>query len=196
MELDTLIEDSEKFIPHATRPLEQSRVEKPLTAEKRVVFCSKCGEGMSESKLQYHTDNLCCCRAISCPNFGHGCKMLQIPLNQLASHLKNDCKAEKYKNELIARSTKRTEFILCSTCGYQLELRMWRKHEQELCENRLVPCKNEHLGCPVLVPLNERHLHESINEAYERHCLYLSGHGCCLHVDESDILYPWTAEVS
>mgnify|MGYP001810524099 CR=1 FL=1 len=74
-------------------------------------------------------------------------------------------------------------------------LKDWRKHEHEDCENRLVPCKNHNIGCQVMVPKRERALHEHLQEDYARHCLYMSGHGTYLNINENDIVYPWTVEM-
>lgn len=167
----------------------------PEVRSKVEAHCPLCNELLSSSSINTHP-LLCPFRPISCPNFGIGCNQKAIPLCRVQMHLKEECPAEKAKQEMIDRSFKRNDLIQCSTCGYQVELRSWKRHEQDLCENRLVPCKNSHLGCGVLVPLNERHLHESIDENYDRCCVYFSGHGSFMQIEESDVLAPWTAEVS
>ena len=74
----------------------------------------------------------------------------------LEAHLLHDCEAEKHKYAMIEKSNMRQEVMICSSCGKNVILRALRYHEQCLCENRLVNCRNAHLGCPVLIPLAER----------------------------------------
>ncbi len=187
-----------KAVPKLTVKIDLSdevKDEAPPSTPK-VSICPQCGEGVKEIQLAIHMVEKCNFRPIACPNYGVGCNQKAIPLNNMHFHLLNDCAAERFKDEMIQRSKKRKEYIQCATCGYQVELSKFRKHERELCENRLVPCRNHHLGCSVLVPANEREIHEKIAENYERFCLYFSGHGSYIHIQESDILAPWTAEVS
>lgn len=167
----------------------------PEVRQKVDMNCSLCNELLPFSNSSSHQIS-CPFRSITCPNFGVGCNESSIPLNRIQFHLEEECFAEKLKQEMICRSLNRNKLVQCSTCGYQVELRLWKRHERELCENRLVPCKNSHLGCSTLVPLNERHLHESIDESYERCCIYFSGHGSFMKIEESDIVPPWSAEVS
>jgi hypothetical protein len=59
------------------------------------------------------------------------------------------------------------------------------RHVRERCVNRLVPCKNAHLGCRVLVRLLEKHKHEFVDgrrSAQIRTCLYMGGQGVHIHL--------------
>lgn len=197
-ELEAQLLEAEKlemqFISKEPFSAKESKGEEKENSAPKVLICPQCGEGVKESLLSIHMKERCFFRPISCPNYGVGCNEIAIPLNNIEMHLLHECKAEKLKEEMIVKSKKRDEYIQCSTCGYQVELRNWKKHERELCENRLVQCKNHVLGCSVMVPMSERDLHELIDENYERFCLYFSGHGSYVHVLESDIACPWTAE--
>ncbi len=159
-----------------------------------VVVCSDCGEAMRESQLTWHLKDSCSFRKIMCPNFGCGCNAMDIPLLKIREHLATDCKAEKLKEKFIKQCKDRLEHVMCSTCGEQVQLCYFRQHNREKCPNRLVPCRNHHLGCPILVPLRERHLHEHVDENYERYSVYFPGHGAYLNVSENDVVEPWTAE--
>lgn len=186
---------SEKLIDNAAQSygqLEPKPEEKPK--EPVVVTCPQCGEAMRESQLPMHMHEICNFRKIMCPNFGFGCNEKQIPLNGIQDHLLNSCRAEKLKDQLIAKCNSRKELVQCSTCGEQVQLCYFRQHNKEKCPNRLVPCRNHHLGCAVLVPLRERHLHEHIDEGYERFSSYFPGHGSHLLLEETDVVAPWTAE--
>jgi DNA-directed RNA polymerase subunit M/transcription elongation factor TFIIS len=198
-ELESQILQSYKIARQVPSTLDESNKEISGDSKKpqqKVIICPQCGEGTRESQLSVHMKESCFFRPVACPNYGIGCHETAIPLHNVQLHLIHDCKAEKLKEEMIIKSRKRNVYVQCSTCGYQVELRNWQKHERELCENRLVPCKNHSLGCNVMVPLTERNLHELIDESYERYCLYVSGHGSYIHIQESDIICPWTAEVS
>lgn len=159
------------------------------------VLCQLCGEGVKESALYVHSNEKCPFRKVICPNYGQGCNEKEVPFIEMNNHLKSDCNAEKWKEKLIANSKRRQMPLQCSTCGDFVPLSKWRRHENELCGNRLVPCRNQHLGCAVMVPLAERAMHELVAEDYQRFSLYLPGHGMHLAIEENDIACPWTAEV-
>jgi hypothetical protein len=165
------------------------------TKEPMIAVCPECGEAMRESQLSTHRRESCPSRCVMCPNFGLGCNERKIPLHLIRDHLAKDCHAELLKTQLVGQCYARHAEVMCSTCGEQVELRHLRQHDIEKCPNRLVHCRNHHLGCPVMVPLRERHLHEQINENYERFCMFFPGHGGCLQLNESDVLEPWTVEV-
>lgn len=186
---------SEKVIDSAATSYGQldTKVEEKAK-EPVVVTCPQCGEAMRESQLVVHMQEICNFRRIMCPNFGFGCNETSIPLNGLQQHLHQVCRAEKIKESLIAKCKERKEFVHCSTCGEEVQLCYFRQHNREKCPNRLVPCRNHHLGCAVLVPLRERHLHEQIDEGYERFSTYFPGHGSYMLLEETDIVAPWTAE--
>eukprot|EP01031_Cornospumella_fuschlensis_P030430 gene30430-36771_t len=172
----------------------QQEAARPLSAIKMVV-CPDCTESMRESALPHHLIDDCRCRRVMCPNFGFGCKEQAIPLAALQDHIAQHCNAEKHRQQMYMKSRHRFEKLQCSTCGDMVMLKDWRKHEHEDCENRLVPCKNHNIGCQVMVPKRERALHEHLQEDYARHCLYMSGHGTYLNINENDIVYPWTVEM-
>lgn len=181
------------------RPASPSMEEGVTPAEEvktpAVAVCSQCGEGVRESQLALHMAKTCHFREIMCPNYGSGCRETNIPFAMMNQHLQKHCPAERLRETLIAKSRQRQELVQCSTCGEMVSLAHWRRHERELCPNRLVPCRNHHLGCPCMIPMRERHLHEHIDEQYERFTLFMPGHGSHLAIDEGDITSPWTAEV-
>lgn len=89
-----------------------------------------------------------------------------------------------------------TELMKCPGCGEVVALMDLKKHERELCVNRRVPCRNHPLGCPVMVRLKDRALHERVDGIKAvRPALYLPGHGAHLALGEGDLCCPWTAEV-
>lgn len=159
-------------------------------------LCEQCGESVKTSKLPLHVSEHCNFRPVLCPNYGVGCNNLAVSLADLQNHLLHECEAEKIKAKMIANSDHRTEIIVCPTCGKNVALGNLRHHETEKCENRLVQCRNSHLGCLVLIPMIERHLHENVDENYERSAIFFGGHCSRVSLDEGDISGPWTSEVS
>jgi hypothetical protein len=113
----------------------------------------------------------------------------------LASIDEYGCTVERRKDVLVERSKKRRELVMCSGCGEMVQLLYLKRHERELCANRKVPCRNQCVGCNVMVRLKERGLHESVFQGRQtRSCLYLSGECTQLAILEDDIPAPWTAE--
>lgn len=165
------------------------------TKEASFCLCDQCGESVKTSKLPLHMSDYCNFRPVLCPNYGVGCNNLAVSLAHLQNHLLNECEAERIKARMIANSDQRREIIVCPTCGKNVMLGNLRQHETEKCENRLVQCRNSHLGCPVLIPMIERHLHENVDENYERSAIYFGGHCSRISLDEGDISGPWTTEV-
>lgn len=165
------------------------------TTTLKVVECPLCASNIRESQLLIHCKEECNNRLIMCPNYGFGCYLNNIPFSAVKDHILNECPAEKQREEMCARSHHRNTLILCASCGEKVSVRGYRQHELKECINRLVPCKNQHLGCQVLVPLKDRRKHEYVDEHFARYSLYLCGHGSYLHLAETDIACPWTAEV-
>lgn len=92
--------------------------------------------------------------------------------------------------------SQQTELVQCPACGEHIPLLQLRKHERNLCINRRVPCRNQAVGCNVMVRLGERALHEHVDGSKQtRSTLYMASHGACLSLQEDDIPCPWTAEV-
>lgn len=161
-----------------------------------ISICPQCGEAMKTSAINRHLIETCSFRKIFCPHFGRGCLEPPFPMTDLQAHLMTHCKAEKNRDRLIENSKYRLETIMCSACGESIVLCKWRKHTNEDCPNRLVPCRNHHLGCPCLIPLRERNLHENVSENYARYSLYFPGHGSHMVINETDIDSHWTSEVN
>lgn len=160
------------------------------------IVCWKCNEGMKASQLPLHLSECCVLRTIMCPNIHRGCDQKEIPLKQLQSHLLNDCKAEKKRQELIEKSKLRREEVVCSGCGELVPILFLKRHESELCENRRVHCRNHALGCNVMVRMRERSLHELVDGRKQtRSSFYTVGHGVNLSIGEDDIKGSWTTEV-
>lgn len=162
----------------------------------QMVLCADCSESIRESQLPHHLAEDCKYRRVMCPNYGFGCKEQAISLMNIRIHILSECKAESYRKAMMAKSKQRMEKVQCSTCGEFVMIKDWRRHETELCENRLVPCKNCHFGCEVMVPMKEKQLHELVDESYARHGVYFNGLGSHLNINENDIICPWSAEVS
>lgn len=145
-------------------------------------------------KLLLHVAQECPMRAVCCPNRQYGCHET-VPVGKVQQHLKTRCVYEKIKDELIKKSKQRRELVLCAGCGEPQPLMFLKKHEQTECANRLVPCRNWHLGCPVQVRVKERHLHEDVTiDNTLRSCLYFGGGGARMSLEEDDIVPPWTVE--
>ena len=133
-------------------------------------------------------------RTVCCPNRQYGCHET-VAVGKVQQHLKTNCVYEKIKDELIKKSKQRRELVLCPGCGEPQPLMFLKKHEQTECANRLVPCRNWHLGCPVQVRVKERHLHEDVTiDNTLRSCLYFGGGSARMNLEEDDIVPPWTVE--
>ncbi len=159
------------------------------------VVCPQCSESVKNSQLVPHLKEKCSMRKIMCPNIHSGCDQRLIPLSLLQHHLQFNCRAEQLRDEMIARSKVRYEPMQCTACGEFVPAMLLRKHEVERCENRRVPCRNQCLGCNVMVRLRERDLHEQVDGKRQlRYALYLGSHGAHLAIQEDDIPCPWTAE--
>ncbi|CAN0021419.1 unnamed protein product, partial [Ectocarpus fasciculatus] len=162
-------------------------------AEKRLEEAKK-QEAHLKRKLLLHVAQECPMRAVCCPNRQYGCHET-VPVGKVQQHLKTRCVYEKIKDELIKKSKQRRELVLCAGCGEPQPLMFLKKHEQTECANRLVPCRNWHLGCPVQVRVKERHLHEDVTiDNTLRSCLYFGGGGARMSLEEDDIVPPWTVE--
>jgi hypothetical protein len=84
------------------------------------------------------------------------------------------------------------DFVICSGCGQEVPLIAYRRHVREQCANRLVPCKNHPLGCPVMVRMQDRRTHEFVDsrrEAQARTCLYMGGQGAHIFLVLSPIYF-------
>lgn len=156
--------------------------------------CPLCEESFPSSKSDTHKD-LCQARIVFCPNRSYGCSV-GVKFSGIRCHLLNECIAERRKIELIERCNKRKELVRCVGCGDLFPLRDLRHHEEHDCHNRKVPCRNAHLGCPVVLRASMRKAHEEVDNlrARTRYCLYLSGAGAHIALNEDDIVAPWTAE--
>ena len=64
---------------------------------------------------------------------------------------------------MVYRSKLRREPITCVGCGLDIPLKDIRKHDNDYCANRYVPCRNWALGCQVMVRLQERAKHEYVD---------------------------------
>lgn len=165
-----------------------------FTPDPAFTVCPQCGEAMKQSLLTPHLSKQCIRRPIMCPNLHFGCPERAVPLQDLHAHLRN-CVVELNRDQMVARAQQRREPIQCPNCGQIMQLYELRKHERESCPNRLVPCRNHHLGCNVRVRLGERHQHELVDgQKHARIALYLRGHGSHLGIEEDDLASPWTAE--
>lgn len=152
-------------------------------------------EWQLKRKLQTHISQECPMRSVCCPNRQFGCRET-VAIGKIQQHLKSQCVYEKLKDELIKKSKQRRELVLCPGCGERQPLMLLKKHEQNECGNRRVPCRNWHLGCPVQVRMNERYLHEDVTiDNSLRSCLYLGGCGARMNLEEDDIVPPWTVEL-
>ena len=115
-----------------------------------VTSCGDCGETMKSSQLSVHKRERCFKRKVLCPNRQFGCtgegkRPLDdcehkfefvwsldtegIPLDELQEHLKNNCKAEIWRDELISRSKLRKEPMQCILCGQMIPMEDLRIHE-------------------------------------------------------------------
>merc|ERR1712196_426026 len=70
-----------------------------------------------------------------------------------------------------------------------------RKHDKFFCSNRKVRCRNFELGCPCLVRLSTRHLHEQIEHLTgPRSCIKLGGGQSFIALNDEDLEPPYTVE--
>jgi len=180
-------------------PLPQQESPRPGSVETDTVMslpvlCSDCKESMKSSLLPWHLKNSCKMRKIYCPNRMFGC-MAEIPFSLILQHVRSECEAEAHKDALVKKAKQRQEPVHCPACNELVPLDKLRKHEEQECSNRRVPCRNWCLGCTVQVRLRERKLHEEVDGTKSiRTALYLTGMGANVGIDETDIITPWTIE--
>jgi hypothetical protein len=161
-----------------------------------IITCPDCHERLppQHSNLNKHQQLFCSYRKVFCLNRHLGCDV-EVPLVHLDHHLTHDCEVEMKKEQFIQRSKKRLELVQCPGCGENFPLGKLSKHEREECLNRKVPCRNAILGCPVMVRLKDRKLHEDVHSSIRpRSCLYFNGSDTHVLFKEDDILPPWTIE--
>lgn len=189
----------EVVIPPPPPPLPQTESPRPSSVETDTVIslpvlCQDCKESMKSSMLPWHLKNSCKMRKIYCPNRMFGC-IAEIPFSLILQHVRSECEAEAYKDSLIKKAKQRQEPVHCPACNELVPLDKLRKHEEQECSNRRVPCRNWCLGCTVQVRLRERKLHEEVDGAKSiRTALYLTGMGANVGINETDIITPWTIE--
>eukprot|EP01039_Chlorochromonas_danica_P003053 gene3053-3333_t len=163
--------------------------------EEVLVTCQDCQQRLRPRLMDEHRRSECPSRKMICPNYDQGCPEINIPYHQLNDHLRYHCIVLQNKEKMLIRCKQRLEKIQCATCGEWLAVKDWSKHEREDCVNHLVHCKNYPFGCQVMIPYQERSLHECIEESYCRQGLYFNGFGSYLKINESDILPPWSVEL-
>lgn len=165
-------------------------------AQQHVSICDKCGISIRSSKMPTHLMKECKYRLVYCPNRRLGCEM-EMALNGITRHLNSGfCVVEERKLELISQSEQRLEQVACPACGELQQLRYLKKHEVEQCDNRRVNCRNQCLGCSVMVRVKDRAKHEHVDgQRSIRRCICFGNEGVYLDINEDDIACPaWTAE--
>ncbi len=173
---------------------EESSMIIALPCNEIITSCPNCDETFRQSKSHSHAKYYCKMRMIFCSNRSLGCTA-EIPLATLQIHLQKECLAEIKKNALIEKAVHRREIVSCSGCGEMMELFKLREHEYKLCNNRKFPCRNAHLGCPVMLRKNDMKYHERVDGTKaKRTCLYLEGDGARIAINEDDIECSWTIE--
>lgn len=130
------------------------------------------------------------------------------------------CRETQQRNELARKFLRRQVTVECPICGDLIAASLLRKHRDNECRNRLVPCKNAASHCcPVMVrPLN-RAWHENVDHLLApRTCLSWPGPFASrrcqtapvtttqktstasssgspyVAIDEEDVNAPWTTE--
>jgi hypothetical protein len=162
----------EKENPESTTDMETEELYLPISPpqppmDSNFTICEQCNESVKASQLKLHLIQSCRMRKVLCPNAHCGCDvgMVGVELALLQEHLKSNCLGTLKRDEMIARSKLRLEAVQCVFCGsLDVPLRFLRKHENEECPNRRVPCRNAHLGCTKMNKLSERRLHEHLDE--------------------------------
>ena len=167
----------------------------PIRRPVEQVTCEDCGESVVRGRPWVeHRESGCRMRLIYCPHRAYGCDAV-VPLCKVSDHLKKECEVEKRREFMVQNSKLRRELVVCTGCGASLPLFELRQHEEDLCSNRYVPCRNAHLGCAAMVRLKDRAQHEQVDGmATRRSVLYLGPGGSHLFVNEDDMVPPWTVE--
>lgn len=125
----------------------------------------------------------------------------------MEEHVESECVVTLERDKLASISRAKNKLVTCRECGEDVMIRHQRKHDSDICSNRIVPCRNAVQGCTAKLRLRDRHLHEKASSIISsRSCLFFDATASLFPIsdvvqlnkkggiDNANIVPPWTAE--